>query len=498
MTGLTDVMLENPLPELWAQALLFFGFLLHLTLVLVMIGTALLGVYFFIEALWGRDLNEDDRWDKRILGSFLGVKALAVVIGVAPLLVIQTAYGIPFLTATNLNAPVWLLIIGLLVVAFLSFDALSHRIHVHRYLHLFFGIVALIALLVVPAIFVATLVMAENPDAWAEMMRQGSFPAGRLGWFWLLRYLHILGASVVLGAAFHYWFSTEDDPEKRTRLLRWLIAGLLFQIPVGVMLYGFLPHGASTAEDILVMIGVVVALTLLWLIIGHISRERTLRHGVAFTGIMLIILPMLLTRQWHQNRTFLPLQRALEEKRETYRKTLSPYRRTALASYQDVLDHPVVDGQTIYERSCAFCHGLRGDGAGGSASELEVPPAVLAGVRTDRDYLHRILMSGVDGTGMPRFQYYDASARQRAEKVWSETCKKCHGKNGSGSPMSAPYRPPPPDLTRWFPGPERTFEVITQGYPGTMMPAFRQLPEDVRWGLVDVVRSKYRSPSAAR
>jgi hypothetical protein len=43
--------------------------------------------------------------------------------------------------------------------------------------------------------------------------------------------------------------------------------------------------------------------------------------------------------------------------------------------------------------------------------------------------------------------------------------------------------------------PQRAFDVITSGYPGTMMPAFQDLPEDVRWGLVEVVLG-LRAPEA--
>jgi hypothetical protein len=41
--------------------------------------------------------------------------------------------------------------------------------------------------------------------------------------------------------------------------------------------------------------------------------------------------------------------------------------------------------------------------------------------------------------------------------------------------------------------PARAFDVITNGYPGTMMAAFKDLPEDVRWGLVQAVGLKRRA-----
>jgi hypothetical protein len=41
--------------------------------------------------------------------------------------------------------------------------------------------------------------------------------------------------------------------------------------------------------------------------------------------------------------------------------------------------------------------------------------------------------------------------------------------------------------------PQRTLEVITNGYPGTLMPSFSNLEEEVRWGLVEIVNGKRKT-----
>ena len=53
-----------------------------------------------------------------------------------------------------------------------------------------------------------------------------------------------------------------------------------------------------------------------------------------------------------------------------------------------------------------------------------------------------------------------------------------------GSAFGRGLKPPPPDLSRFSLTPEITFDIITNGYTGTVMQPFRNLPEAVRWGLV--------------
>ena len=47
----TDLFLNMPLPESWMRALLFITFGLHLLFVLLMLGTALLSLVFFLRDL---------------------------------------------------------------------------------------------------------------------------------------------------------------------------------------------------------------------------------------------------------------------------------------------------------------------------------------------------------------------------------------------------------------------------------------------------------------
>ncbi|MHB9013336.1 MAG: hypothetical protein ACYC49_14080, partial [Ignavibacteriaceae bacterium] len=130
MNSLFDILLKKPLSDEWLHGLLFTSFTLHMVFVLLAIGTVVLSVYYFIDSQW-RGKTDELRLDKRILKTFMAHKSLAIVLGIAPLLLIQVAFTVPFFTAVNLLAPFWILIVILLVIAFLSFDTLGHKINVH-------------------------------------------------------------------------------------------------------------------------------------------------------------------------------------------------------------------------------------------------------------------------------------------------------------------------------------------------------------------------------
>ena len=82
MTQWNDLFLRMPLPESWQNGLLFVSFGLHLLFVLLMLGTALLGLLFFLQkCLTGE--GGAQLWNKQIVHTHLGLKSLAVVLGVS-------------------------------------------------------------------------------------------------------------------------------------------------------------------------------------------------------------------------------------------------------------------------------------------------------------------------------------------------------------------------------------------------------------------------------
>lgn len=517
MNRLSDLLISKPIPETLLRGLLFTSFTLHMLFVLLTLGTAILALYYFIDSQYG-GRAKGLRVDKRILKTFMAHKSPAVVLGVAPLLLIQAGSTIPFFTAVNLFAPYWMLLVVFLIIAFLSFDALGHKIYVHRYIHLALGVLALAFLLTVPGIFAAILTAFENPDRWQAIINGGYRLTGALAVHWLFRYLHVLGAAVVFGSGFHYFFIAEDDTERKS-LQKWFVAGILLQFILGIMLYGTLPERPGYVIIISLFAGIVAAAILLWVVFSVVSKDLPLNIKMVLPVLMLVLVSMLLTRQFLQDRTLLPLQKRLEANAIAYNNELKPFERQTLDAYGASLKVVYDSGETIYSKSCSFCHGEKGDGKGVEAKGLSIPPEDISAIRTTRQHLYNILKDGIAGSAMPYFTFFEKDklnllidyidrrwhvlspadavpvriskpAMEQANSIYSQTCAGCHGMDGKGSKLSQGFKPQPPDFTLYSLSPKRAFEVISNSYPGTMMLAFGSLPEEVRWGLVKIVNEK--------
>jgi mono/diheme cytochrome c family protein len=85
------------------------------------------------------------------------------------------------------------------------------------------------------------------------------------------------------------------------------------------------------------------------------------------------------------------------------------------------------------------------------------------------------------------------AAKNQAQSTFAVTCSTCHGIDGRGkTALSAGFAPAPPDFNNYSLESQTMFDIITNGYPGTMMAAHSDLPDDVRWGLVSIVQDFYQ------
>lgn len=507
MAQWTDLFLKLPLPADWLHGLLFATFGLHLLFVLLMLGTALLGLLFFLEKWLAGDTREQ-LWNKGVVESHLALKSLAVVLGVAPLLIIQVRYSHAFFTSTVLFSYAWLAVIPLLIVAFLLIDAFGHTIAARPWLAFVCAVFGVGALVTVPAIFTGALTLMERQSQWPAFAANGFHYDPALTPHWILRYLHILGAALVFGAAFHLFFSAKNDPDKAARLRNWIFAATLAQVVIGIPLVFSVAPGLDWPVLWSVTIGVGAAMVLLW----------GLRPAGSATGLgrVLVLLPvvfvaMLAARQFLQDKALAPAHARAVADRTARAKALAPYGQAALAAFSTKLATVYDNGATIYAGACQPCHGSGGHGDGPAAANLVVPAEDLTAIRADRNYIYGILTDGTEGTAMPYFRLYD---REKLEKlldtlserfalfapvpkpahqpaasamtVWNGTCSVCHGPGGAGTAFGRTLRPAPPDLTRYALTPERALTVITDGYPGTVMQPYRALPEPVRQDLAAI------------
>lgn len=134
-------------------------------------------------------------------------KSIAVVLGVAPLLIISVIYTQYFYSSTLLIGKMWMSIIGLLIIAFLllylykfKWDKWQNK----KGLHISVGFLALLILLFIPLIFIVNVTSMLYPELWSES--KGFFT--NLFYYpqiWQ-RYLHFILASLATGGFYVFLF----------------------------------------------------------------------------------------------------------------------------------------------------------------------------------------------------------------------------------------------------------------------------------------------------
>jgi mono/diheme cytochrome c family protein len=162
-----------------------------------------------------------------------------------------------------------------------------------------------------------------------------------------------------------------------------------------------------------------------------------------------------------------------------------PFLDTPVAAHPARTEATLAQGKALYDKNCAHCHGETGDGNGFGAPHLSPPPRDFVAAQfkfrttstgalpTDED-LFRVISRGLNGTGMPPWQYlltdderwavvdyiktFSPRFAQPAPKpvavpappdherdltrgaaVYAKLqCAKCHGDDGRGMGPSAP------------------------------------------------------------
>jgi len=201
---LRDIPLALPAPVLLLEILVVVSFLAHILFVALMVGGSLLT--FALEFLGRRD--PDRRRLAREVGKTITVnKSLAVVLGVAPLLILNTLYTVFFYSANALTGTAWILVVPLVIAAFLityahkySWELLDSR----RGLHLALAAASAALFASVPLIFLTNVNLMLYPEWWGRV--RGFFSAMLLPNV-LPRYLHFVTASVALTGIYMVWIA---------------------------------------------------------------------------------------------------------------------------------------------------------------------------------------------------------------------------------------------------------------------------------------------------
>lgn len=190
------------------EFLIVFTFILHIIFVNFTLSLATGAVVLEGAGIMKKSKRLDDM--ARICSFHASVhKSIAVVLGVAPLLIISVIYTQYFYTSTLLIGKAWLSIIVLLITAFLllylykfSWENLENK----KGLHFSVGLVASVILLFVPLIFIVNIVSMLYPEKWESA--SGFFHSLiHYPQIWQ-RYAHFILASLATGGFYMYFYFT--------------------------------------------------------------------------------------------------------------------------------------------------------------------------------------------------------------------------------------------------------------------------------------------------
>jgi hypothetical protein len=219
-------------------------------------------ITLFTDWLGARTGREPYRRLAETLGALLPTAmALAVVLGVGPLLFLQSLYGRFFYTASILIGNVWIGLIAVLITAYYGLYAYKYGrtwLQTRPVLRLALVSVILILFLTVALVFVTMSVLMLNPERWRDVQAAGFAQAIQLPSV-LPRYLHMVLAAVAGAGVVIALFGTVLGSSWGSRLkacrnapdgygswvtrygVFWILAGTLPQIVVGPWLVLSLP-----------------------------------------------------------------------------------------------------------------------------------------------------------------------------------------------------------------------------------------------------------------
>jgi cytochrome c len=274
-----DIPLPLPLPEGVLVFLLIVSFLLHILFINLMIGGSILTLWAEIR---GKKDLAYDRLAREIASTVTVNKSLAVVIGVAPLLIINVLYTIFFYSANTLTGTLWISIVPVVSFAFLLLY--FHKYSWERYrerknFHISINAIAVVLFLFVPFIFLTNINLMLFPERWVEV--KGFFTAMVMANV-IPRYLHFLCASVAVTGLFlfgymrwkRYGFEVkfEGTSLTRNRVLRWwyglALMASVAQLVLGPLNFLTLPwHAVSWGLFFIFLPGIllaIAAMVLMW------------------------------------------------------------------------------------------------------------------------------------------------------------------------------------------------------------------------------------------
>lgn len=248
--GLVPEAAAIPLHPLAFQVLLVLTFALHLLLMNVVVGG---GVVALVAEFQARKNEKMRGLGKELAPKMTMTLALAVNLGVAPLLFLQVLYGQYLYTSSVLMAWPWLGLLGVLIVAYYGLYLYNFRYDRLKGSRLLVVGFCVLLLLAVAFVFSNNMTLMLRPERW---VRYFDAPGG-----WLLnlgeptlapRYLHMVVSALAVGGLFVAVMA--DFQHKRGKMpletaerrkeygMRWFTRTTLLQLILGPLFLITLPR----------------------------------------------------------------------------------------------------------------------------------------------------------------------------------------------------------------------------------------------------------------
>jgi cytochrome c len=369
-----DLTLPLPLPEWLLVFLLVVSFLVHILFINLMFGGTLLTLFF--EVLGYIKKNEDyDKLSLEIAKTTTVNKSMAVVMGVAPLLTINTLYTLYFYSANALTGLMWIMIIPLVTIAFLLLYAHKYSYNTLRNnkpLHI--GILALAAalFLFIPLIFLTNVNLMIQPEKWA--MVKGFLSALMLPNVWP-RYFHFIFASLGVTGLFLFWwfgrksyefdevFKSLPKQDLRKRFYSITFFASAAQFLIGPIVLLTLPvKGLSWPMILVIATGAAIAipaLIALWKEITGDPAEMGKRFGWIAGYLTFTVIFMGSGRHMYRATSLEGHQKLVKAKTEEYMAQVEEAKQEALAPKKESEAKVVLSaGETVFENNCKAFHAI--------------------------------------------------------------------------------------------------------------------------------------------
>lgn len=364
-----DIPLPLPAPEGLLEVLLIVSFIVHIVFVHMMLGGSLFSLFCQIKGL---KQIEYERLAYKIAQAVTVNKSLAVVMGVAPLLIINTLYAPQFYASSALIGGAWMAVIPLVAVAFLL--AYAHKFWWDRFVNipeLHIGIAALESalFLFIPLIYMTNVNLMLFPEYWPEV--KGFFSAVLLPNV-LQRYLHFVSAAILFSALFFAWWSGGPAFQAEVKLSQPLLQSVrrffyafafgatIFQILSGLVVFVSLPaQGMSWGVTLLLFAGGGFGVPALYWMWGNlVNPDNSLdRH---FSRIIVLfactILAMAVARHQYREHALKDHKAAIAQKTANYLAAAADARQEAESAALAQQSEPVDLGEQAFQRNCAACH----------------------------------------------------------------------------------------------------------------------------------------------